>query len=137
MLSYRQTAVEYSAYALKELAKTLDVPIIALTQLNREVEKREGWSGKRPMTSDMEGSGKLDQAANIVILLYRPEMYGIYQDDTGKDLHGKVELTIPKNRDGEGGDKTVRLDFTGRYAKFENSEDKNLAPYPLDDQGVE
>lgn len=137
MLSYRQTAVEYSAYALKELAKILDVPIIALTQLNREVEKREGWSGKRPMTSDMEGSGKLDQAANIVILLYRPEMYGIYQDDTGKDLHGKVELTIPKNRDGEGGDKTVRLDFAGRYAKFENSEDKNLTPYPLDDQGVE
>lgn len=121
VLSFRESKVEYLAYQLKNMAKDLNVPVIALTQLNRSPEKRDGFDGKRPQTSDMEGSGKLEQAANIVILLYRPETYDIFTDDNGNDLHGKVEVRIAKNRDGIA-DVRIWMDFIGKYMRFEEGD---------------
>lgn len=122
--SSRQEEVSTISRSLKGLAKELDIPILALSQLNRGVESREGLEGKRPQLSDLRESGAIEQDADMVIFVHRPEYYHIYQDDNGRDLHGMAQIIIAKHRKGATGD--VMLTFRGEYTRFENPEDKNL-----------
>jgi replicative DNA helicase len=122
--SSRQEEVSTISRSLKGLAKELDIPILALSQLNRGVESREGLEGKRPQLSDLRESGAIEQDADMVIFVHRPEYYHIYQDDSGRDLHGMAQIIIAKHRKGATGD--VLLTFRGEFTRFENPEDKNL-----------
>ena len=97
--SNRENEISYISRELKRLAKELGVPIIALSQLSRAVETRGG--DKRPRLSDLRESGAIEQDADEVIFLYRPEYYGITQDENGADLvSGYTEAIIAKNRNG-------------------------------------
>ena len=122
--SSRQEEVSTISRSLKGLAKELDIPILALSQLNRGVESREGLEGKRPQLSDLRESGAIEQDADMVIFVHRPEYYHIYQDDNGRDLHGMAQIIIAKHRKGATGD--VLLTFRGEFTRFENPEDKNI-----------
>ena len=122
--SSRQEEVSTISRSLKGLAKELDIPILALSQLNRGVESREGLEGKRPQLSDLRESGAIEQDADMVLFVHRPEYYHIYQDDHGRDLHGMAQIIIAKHRKGATGD--VLLTFRGEYTRFENPEDTRL-----------
>jgi len=102
---------------LKSVAKELNVPVIALSQLSRAVENRP-YSSRRPMLSDLSESGSIEQDADVVLFLYRPEYYGITEDENGNPTHGIGEVIVAKNRNGETG--TARLTFVGKFMKFEN-----------------
>ena len=123
--SSRQEEVSTISRSLKGLAKELDVPILALSQLNRGVESREGLEGKRPQLSDLRESGAIEQDADMVLFVHRPEYYHIYQDENGRDLHGMAQIIIAKHRKGATGD--VLLNFRGEFTRFENPEDTRLA----------
>ena len=120
----RQEEVSTISRSLKGLAKELNIPVIALSQLNRGVESREGLDGKRPQLSDLRESGAIEQDADMVLFVHRPEYYHIYQDDNGHDLHGMAQIIIAKHRKGATGD--VLLTFRGEYTRFENPEDSRL-----------
>ncbi len=122
--SSRQEEVSTISRSLKGLAKELDIPILALSQLNRGVEAREGLEGKRPQLSDLRESGAIEQDADMVLFVHRPEYYHIYQDDNGRDLHGMAQIIIAKHRKGATGD--VLLTFRGEYTRFENPEDSRI-----------
>lgn len=126
----RQEEVSTISRSLKGLAKELDIPIIALSQLNRGVESREGIEGKRPQLSDLRESGAIEQDADIVCFIHRPEYYKIYEDEKGNDLRGLAEIIVAKHRNGAVDD--VRLRFVGNYARFQNVEEDSLAPLPED-----
>lgn len=114
----RQEEISTISRNLKGIAKELDIPIIALSQLNRGVEGREGYEGKRPMLSDLRESGAIEQDADIVCFIHRPEYYKIYEDNNHNDLHGVAEIIIAKHRNGGVGD--VRLSFRSDLALFDN-----------------
>lgn len=122
--SSRQEEVSTISRSLKSLAKELNIPIIALSQLNRGVESREGLEGKRPQLSDLRESGAIEQDADMVLFVHRPEYYHIYQDDNGRDLRGMAQIIIAKHRKGATGD--VLLTFRGEFTRFENPEDSRL-----------
>ena len=121
--SSRQEEVSTISRSLKQIAKELDIPILALSQLNRGVESREGLEGKRPQLSDLRESGAIEQDADMVLFVHRPEYYHIYQDENGRDLHGMAQIIIAKHRKGATGD--VLLNFRGEFTRFENPEDNN------------
>ena len=100
--------------ALKNLSKELSISVIALSQLNRSLETRGG--DKRPQLSDLLGSGTIEEDADIVLFLYRPEYYGITMDEYGTSTIGRSELIISKYRLGRLD--TVNLKFLGRFTKF-------------------
>ena len=129
----RQEEVSLISRSLKGLAKELNVPVLALSQLNRGVESREGIEGKRPHLSDLRESGAIEQDADMVIFLHRPEYYGIYMSDDGKDYKGKAEVIISKHRKGATG--IVTMDFRGEYTRFENPEDKSLDSFSVTQGG--
>jgi replicative DNA helicase len=110
----REQEISFISRSLKTLAKELDIPIIALSQLSRAVESRGG--DKRPMLSDLRESGAIEQDADVVVFLYRPEYYGITEDEAGNTTAGVGEVIIAKNR--SGGLDTVKLRFIGKYTKF-------------------
>ena len=122
--SSRQEEVSTISRSLKGVAKELDIPILALSQLNRGVESREGLEGKRPQLSDLRESGAIEQDADMVLFVHRPEYYHIYQDESGRDLHGMAQIIIAKHRKGATGD--VLLTFRGEYTRFENPEDSRI-----------
>lgn len=122
--SSRQEEVSTISRSLKGLAKELDIPILALSQLNRGVESREGLEGKRPQLSDLRESGAIEQDADMVLFVHRPEYYHIYEDENGRDLHGMAQIIIAKHRKGATGD--VLLTFRGEFTRFENPEDTRL-----------
>lgn len=109
----REQEISKISRSLKTLAKELDVPVIALSQLSREVERR---TNKRPMLSDLRESGAIEQDADQVIFLYRPEYYGLVEDEDGNSTKGVCEILIEKNRNGATG--RVNLRFIGEFAKF-------------------
>src|SRR5579863_993934 len=111
----REQEIGSISRALKSVAKELNVPVIALSQLSRAVENRPGAS-KRPMLSDLRESGSIEQDADMVLFLYRPEYYGLTEDENGMPTQGVGEVIIAKHRNGETG--TVRLKFVGKYVKF-------------------
>jgi len=114
----RQEEVSIISRSLKGLAKELNIPIIALSQLNRGVEGRAGAEGKRPQLSDLRESGAIEQDADMVCFIHRPEYYKITEDEHGNSLIGMGEIIIAKHRNGATGD--VRLRFRGELARFEN-----------------
>ncbi len=110
----REQEISSISRSLKALAKELNVPIIALSQLSREVEKRGGT--KKPILSDLRESGSIEQDADMVLFIYRPEYYKIDVDEKGESTAGLAEISIAKNRNGA--IKDIRLRFVARYAKF-------------------
>jgi len=117
----REQEVSTISRSLKGLAKELNIPIIALSQLNRGVESRQGAEGKRPQLADLRESGAIEQDADMVCFIHRPEYYKITEDDRGNNLIGLAEIIIAKHRNGATGD--VRLRFKSEFAKFMNVED--------------
>lgn len=113
----REQEISMISRSLKGLAKELSVPVIALSQLSRAVETR-GTGSKRPQLSDLRESGAIEQDADIVTFIYRPEYYGITEDESGISMKGMAEIIVAKHRNGALGD--VRLKFIDNYAKFEN-----------------
>lgn len=130
----RQEEVSTISRSLKGLAKELNIPIIALSQLNRSVESRVNTGGiggaeaQRPQLSDLRESGAIEQDADMVCFIHRPEYYKLYEDSHGNDLRGIAEIIIAKHRNGAVGD--VRLRFVGRYARFLNLDDNLTVPLP-------
>ena len=110
----REQEIASISRALKNLAKELNVPVIALSQLSRAVETRGG--DKRPQLSDLRESGSIEQDADMVAFLYRPEYYGFTEDDKGNSVQGVGEVILAKNRSGSL--ETVQLRFIGKYTKF-------------------
>jgi replicative DNA helicase len=122
--SSRQEEVSVISRSLKGLAKELNVPILALSQLNRGVEGREGLEGKRPQLSDLRESGAIEQDADMVLFVHRPEYYRIFQDEHGNDLRGMAQIIIAKHRKGATGD--VLLNFRGEFTRFQNPQDSYI-----------
>ncbi len=120
----REQEIGSISRALKSVAKELDVPVLALSQLSRAVESRPGANGKRPVLSDLRESGSIEQDADMVLFLYRPEYYGISEDEQGRSTIGVGEIIIGKNRNGKTG--IVPLRFIGKYVKFVDLEDSFL-----------
>ncbi|GAB5409003.1 MAG: hypothetical protein BalsKO_13680 [Balneolaceae bacterium] len=112
----REQEIASISRGLKSLAKELDVPVIALSQLSRAVEQRGG--DKRPQLSDLRESGSIEQDADIVMFLYRPEYYGITTTAEGQSTAGLAEVIIGKQRNGPVGSKMHY--FVKDYARFEN-----------------
>ena len=112
----REQEISNISRSLKAMAKELDIPIIALSQLSRAVETRGG--SKKPILSDLRESGAIEQDADMVIFLYRPEYYKIDVDEDGNSTAGIAEVCIAKHRNGEIGD--FSLTFRGQFSRFEN-----------------
>ncbi|MBT5403435.1 MAG: replicative DNA helicase [Crocinitomicaceae bacterium] len=110
----REQEISTISRSIKEIAKELNIPIIALSQLSRSVETRGG--DKRPMLSDLRESGAIEQDADIVTFIYRPEYYGITEDEHGNNLNGTGEIIIAKHRNGSLA--SVNLKFIDYLAKF-------------------
>lgn len=121
--SSREQEVSVISRSLKALAKELNVPVIALSQLNRSVTTRQGE--KRPMLSDLRESGAIEQDADIVMFIHRPEMLGVTQYEDGTPTIGMADIIIAKHRNGAVGD--VRLRFEGKYARFVDASNTGLA----------
>jgi replicative DNA helicase len=120
----REQEVSAISRSLKGIAKELNVPVIALSQLNRSVEVRTG--SKRPQLSDLRESGAIEQDADMVIFIHRPEKYGILQDDEGNSLKGLAEIILAKHRNGALGD--IHLKFIGEFTKFVEMDDDYFGP---------
>jgi replicative DNA helicase len=111
----RQQEITHISRSLKAIAKELDVPVLALSQLSRAVESRD--KSKRPQLSDLRESGAIEQDADVVFFVYRPEYYGILEfPDTGESTHNMCEIIIGKQRNGPTGN--VRLTFLKEFGKF-------------------
>ena len=110
----REQEIASISRSLKGIAKELDVPVIALSQLSRAVETRGG--NKRPQLSDLRESGSIEQDADMVLFLYRPEYYGISEDEENRPTQGMAEVIVAKHRNGSLD--SVDLKFVGKYTKF-------------------
>lgn len=117
----REQEISTISRNLKALGKELNVPVIALSQLSRAVETRGG--SKRPLLSDLRESGAIEQDADIVSFIYRPEYYGMteWDDDDHSPCEGQGEFIVAKHRNG--GLDNIRLKFTGHLAKFSDLEE--------------
>lgn len=110
----REQEIAAISRALKSIAKELNIPVIAISQLSRAVETRGG--DKRPQLSDLRESGSIEQDADLVIFLYRPEYYGLTEDEAGNPVEGIGEVIISKHRNGSLD--SVKLKFIGKFTKF-------------------
>lgn len=124
----REQQVSFISQSLKSIAKELNIPIIALSSMSRDIEKRGG--SKKPMLSDLREGGSIEFDSDVIMFLHRPEYYGIETDESGNSTKGLAEIIIAKNRGGSVG--TVPIFFIEQYAKFVNSlEQKELFNNPL------
>ncbi len=126
----REQEVSMISRSLKAIAKELNVPIIALSQLNRSVEMRSGT--KRPQLSDLRESGAIEQDADMVLFIHRPEKYGFIEDEDGNSLRGVAEIIISKHRNGALDD--IRLRFREELAKFEDFEEDSIGDIPVENE---
>ena len=120
----REQEVSIISRNLKGLAKELDIPVIALSQLSRAVEKRDSSNsnvdGKKPLLSDLRESGAIEQDADMVCFIHRPEYYKLYDDGNGKDLRGLGQIIVAKHRNGATDE--IWLRFIGKYTRFQNED---------------
>lgn len=123
----KENEVSEVSRTLKLMAKQLDVPLKVLSQLNRAVETRGG--NKIPQLSDLRDSGSIEQDADIVQFLYRPEYYKIMEDENGQSTEGLALMMVAKHRNGGLGD--IKMKFIGGCTKFENIEENTQ--FPTDD----
>lgn len=122
----REQEVSAISRGLKALAKELNVPVIALSQLSRAVESRGGT--KKPMLSDLRESGSIEQDADMVMFIYRGEYYQILEDEEGESLKGIGEILVAKNR--HGALENIKLRFIADYAKFTDLDDLDFENLP-------
>jgi replicative DNA helicase len=121
----REQEISAISRGLKVLAKELSVPIIALSQLSRAPEQRPG-NDKRPMLSDLRESGAIEQDADMVMFLYRPEYYDMLEDEEGNSTKGMCEVIIAKQRNGP--TDRVKLRFVQQFARFDDWQDDRFSP---------
>lgn len=130
----REQEISTISRSLKSIAKELNIPVIALSQLSRAVESRGGE--RRPQLSDLRESGSIEQDADMVLFINRPEYYGIHEDEAGNSTLGLANIIIAKHRNGSIGD--VKLKFTKELAKFNEFEnysfDENFNDLPVSDE---
>jgi len=124
----REQEVSMISRSLKAIAKELNIPIIALSQLNRSVEMRAG--DKRPQLSDLRESGAIEQDADMVMFIHRPDYYGITEDSVGNSLIGLAEIIVAKHRNGSTGDVTLR--FKKEFTRFMDVEES----FAISDEGT-
>lgn len=110
----REQEISYISSSLKAIAKEFKIPVIALSQLSRAVEQRGG--DKKPQLSDLRESGAIEQDADMVMFIHRPEYYGITQDENGESTSGKAEIIIAKHRNGSVGE--ISTKFISTITKF-------------------
>lgn len=124
----REQEISKISRGLKMIALELDIPVIALSQLSRAVEQRGG--NKRPMLSDLRESGAIEQDADVVQFIYRPEYYGVdtWDDYEGSSCLGEAEYIIAKNRNG--GLVRNRMKFEGRFTRFADIDESDDFDYP-------
>src|SRR3989475_10052722 len=114
----RQQEISYISRALKALAKELDVPVLAISQLSRAPEQR-GGEHRRPQLSDLRESGAIEQDADVVCFIYRQEFYdGPSDPKSNESIEGLAELIVGKQRNGPTG--AVKLFFKKEYTRFDN-----------------
>lgn len=118
----REQEVAMISRSLKAIAKELNIPIIALSQLNRSVESRGG--DKRPQLSDLRESGAIEQDADLVAFIHRPEYYGLNVDEAGNSTQGLAEIIVAKHRNGAV--ETIKLRFRKEQAKFLDYDDISM-----------
>jgi replicative DNA helicase len=111
----REREISLISHTLKQVAKELNIPVLALSQLNRTLEQR---ADKRPMLSDLRESGSIEQDADVVMFVHRPEHYKIEKFEDGTDTKGVAEIIVGKQRNGPTGE--VRLFFQKEHATFKN-----------------
>ncbi len=121
----REKEISSISRSLKGLAKELNIPVIALSQLSRAVESR---TDKRPILSDLRESGAIEQDADVVAFVHRSEMYEDPSSDDYRDIEGKAEIIVGKQRNGPVGD--INLTFIRKYARFENPAPKGIELLP-------
>ena len=126
MKGNREQEVSLISRQLKIIAKELNIPVIALSQLNRGVEQRTG-DAKKPMLSDLRESGAIEQDADMVLFIHRPERYGITEDAEGNSLLGIADIIIAKHRNGAVGE--VQLRFRTQLAQFTDLEGESANPF--------
>ncbi|MBI3872790.1 MAG: replicative DNA helicase [candidate division Zixibacteria bacterium] len=127
----RQQEIALISRSLKALAKELSIPILALSQLSRQVEQRGGE--RRPQLADLRESGAIEQDADVVMFVYRPERYGITTDSKGNSLENDAEIIIGKQRNGPTG--SARLTFLKEFARFANRADPRTVGAPPSSMG--
>jgi len=111
----RQQEITHISRSIKGIAKELDIPVLALSQLSRQVEQRD--KSRKPQLSDLRESGAIEQDADVVMFVYRPEYYNIMEfEDTGQSTHNMCEIIVGKQRNGPTG--TARLTFLKEFGKF-------------------
>jgi replicative DNA helicase len=132
----REQEISTISRSLKSIAKELNIPVIALSQLSRAVESRGG--DRRPQLSDLRESGSIEQDADMVMFINRPEYYGLTEDEEGNSTLGVANIIIAKHRNGAVGD--VQLKFTSELAKFSDFEkhsfgdDNGFGEMPVNDE---
>ncbi|MCK5838584.1 MAG: replicative DNA helicase, partial [Bacteroidales bacterium] len=124
----REQEISQISRSMKSLAKELNVPIITLSQLSRAVETRAGT--KEPILSDLRESGAIEQDADLVLFIYRPEYYKLNEDKEGRSLAGFAQVNIAKHRNGAL--KNISLRFISQYAKFVDYDEDQFGVQPVD-----
>ena len=130
---YREQEVSLISRSLKSIAKELNVPILALSQLNRSVEIRGG--NKRPQLSDLRESGAIEQDADMVLFIHRQERFGIHEFEDGSSTKGIAEIILAKNRNGPVDD--IKLRFREEKAQFIDLENYDFEDSHSISQGVQ